>query len=141
MALPETRWIQRFDNFKKALGHLEHLVIKANSETATMYDEALVVKYFEMTYELSWNLLKDYLEWQGATDKAGGSRDTFRLAFSLGYITDGELWTKMIEDRNKATHIYDEEVAIYVSNGVSDLYIDKFRELKDTFEKILRELK
>jgi hypothetical protein len=63
MALNEdTRWIQRFSNYRKALGQLRKFVSKG--ELSDLEEQGLI-KAFEYTYELAWNTLKDYLEYQG----------------------------------------------------------------------------
>jgi nucleotidyltransferase substrate binding protein (TIGR01987 family) len=50
-----------------------------------------MVQAFEFTHELSWKVLKDCLEYRGATDLYG-SRDVVRRAFSLGILEEGEVW-------------------------------------------------
>jgi hypothetical protein len=44
---------------------------------------------------LAWNVLKDYFEYQGASNITG-SRDATRGSFNKGLITDGEGWMEMI---------------------------------------------
>ena len=54
-------------------------------------EEQGLIKAFEYTYELSWHALRDYMQYQGNT-RLHGSRDTFREAFNLGLISEGERW-------------------------------------------------
>jgi hypothetical protein len=69
MALSEdVRWLQRFSNYNKALAQLEKFVQK--EELSDMEEQGLI-KAFEYTYELAWNTLKDYLEYQGVLEMAG----------------------------------------------------------------------
>lgn len=67
--------------------------------------EALI-KRFEFTQELSWNLLKDYMTYQGETELTG-SRDVYRRALKLGLISDAN-WMNMILDRNLSAHDYND---------------------------------
>ncbi|WP_461453724.1 nucleotidyltransferase substrate binding protein [Mucilaginibacter sp.] len=46
------------------------------------------MKAFEYTYELAWNTLKDYLEYQGILNMAG-SRDVIREAYKANLVIDG----------------------------------------------------
>jgi len=69
-----------------------------------------LIKAFEFTYEITWNLLKDYLEFQGVAGIVG-ARDTFREALTQGLIFEGQKWMEMIPSRNETVHIYDEEIA------------------------------
>lgn len=61
----DIRWKQRFANFKKALSQLKKFIEKG--ELSELEDQGLV-KAFENTYELAWNMLKDFLEYRGQTD-------------------------------------------------------------------------
>ena len=103
----DIRWEQRFSNFSKAFGQL--LKYKEKQELNEMEKQGLI-KAFEFTYDLAWNTLKDYLEYQGIQGVIG-SRDATRYAFSNELISDGEGWMKMLESRNKTSHTYNEETA------------------------------
>ena len=63
-----------------------------------------LIHAFEFTHELTWNVLKDYLEQQGIFGLIG-SRDASRSAFQNGLVTDGEAWMDM------TSHTYNPEVA------------------------------
>ncbi len=49
------------------------------------------IEGFEYTYELAWNIMKDFYEDQGETGILG-SRDAIRLAFNRALIKDGDAW-------------------------------------------------
>jgi len=108
MEKQDVRWKQRFNNYSKALSQLEKFIVKGKE--LNELEEQGMIQAFEYTFELAWNLLKDYYEYQGVTNLQG-SRDAFRLAFNRGLITDGEAWMKMIESRSKTSHTYNEETA------------------------------
>jgi nucleotidyltransferase substrate binding protein (TIGR01987 family) len=80
-------WEQRFSNFRKALSLLKQFIDKVDLSNL---EEQGLIKAFEYTYELAWNTLKDYLEYQGGTSSITGSRDSFREAFKVGLISDGQ---------------------------------------------------
>ena len=97
--MPEDiRWKQRFDNYVKALQTLSDAVELAQKRALSMLEEQGVIQSFEFTHELAWNVLKDYLEYQGVRDIIG-SRGAVREAFKNGLIEDGETWMTMIRDR------------------------------------------
>jgi len=88
MTEADIRWIQRLNNFSKALCLLTKFIEKG---ALNELEKQGLIQVFEYTYELAWNTLKDYFEDQGETG-IGGSRDAFRLAFKRGLIENGEAW-------------------------------------------------
>jgi nucleotidyltransferase substrate binding protein (TIGR01987 family) len=124
----DIRWKQRFDNYKRALAALDRAVAIAEERPFSELEEQGVIKGFEFTHELSWNLLKDFLESKGFAD-IHGSRDTTRIAFREGYIENGEVWMNMIESRNKSSHTYNTDTAQAIVRLILDTYIGEFRKL------------
>ena len=129
----DIRWKQRFANFSKALSQLEKFVEKGKG----LNDLELqgMIQAFEYNFELAWNLIKDYYEYQGVSE-IQGSRDAFRLAFNRGLIKDGESWMKMIESRTKTSHTYNEETANEIASAILNIYFGLFQELHQTMGKI-----
>lgn len=97
-----------------------------------------LIQAFEFIHELAWNLLKDYLEYQGYQN-IKGSRDAIREAFRVGLIEDGEAWMDTIKARNITLHVYDESMVEEIFEVIVEKYADLFNKLKETFEKIERE--
>jgi len=129
----DIRWVQRFDSYKKALAALERSVEAAKSRSLNELEEQGLIQGFEFTFELSWKLLKDYLESKGFKD-FHGSKDTFKLAFQEGLISDGELWMEMIENRNRSSHTYDLNIAKQIISAVISKYFSKFKELSEKMD-------
>ena len=123
----DVRWLQRFSNYKKALSRLKEFIDK---DKLNKLEEQGLIKAFEYTYELAWNTIKDFYENQGETG-IQGAKDSFRLAFNRGVISDGELWMRMIADRNNTTHTYNENTAKEIVNNILENYFVLFIELQD----------
>jgi|AFSR01.1.fsa_nt_gi nucleotidyltransferase substrate binding protein (TIGR01987 family) len=134
MCQQDIRWIQRFENFKKAMLQLEKFIAKKD-ELNDMEKQGLI-KAFEYTFELGWTVIKDFYEHQGIVNLQG-SRDAFRTGIERGLISNGEQWMKMIESRIKTVHTYDEETAEEVAQAVVHQYLPMFQELKQSLEKFL----
>jgi nucleotidyltransferase substrate binding protein (TIGR01987 family) len=130
----DIRWKQRFANFSKALSQLEKFIRKGVD--LNELEQQGMIQAFEYNFELSWNLIKDYYEYQGATE-IQGSRDAFRMAFNRGLISDGESWMKMIESRKKTSHTYNEDTASEIASAVLSEYFFMFNELHKTMQKLL----
>lgn len=123
------RWQQRFDNYKKALQLLEDtLSIELDRIT-----RGALIQHFEMTIELGWKLLKDFLESQGNLAKF--PREVIKQAFQNEIISDGQLWLFALEERNKTVHTYNEEQSIEITNNIINSYIPMFIELKTFLEQ------
>ena len=132
----DIRWIQRFNSYKKALATLKRSVLVAQERDLNELEEQGMVQGFEFTFELSWKLLKDYLESKGFKD-FHGSRDSFRLAFQEGLISDGETWMEMIDTRNRALHTYDENIAKEIISLVLSKHFCKFENLLEKMNSYL----
>ena len=104
----EVRWRQRFQNYLKALGQLNSALAQYDESAEALIKEGILQR-FEFTHELAWKVMKDYLEYEGHQGITG-SRSASRLAFSLGMVSDGQVWMDMIESRNRTVHTYDEKV-------------------------------
>lgn len=129
----DIRWEQRFSNYRKALKQLEKFISKGELSDL---EEQGSIKAFEYTYELGWNTLKDYLEYQGVLNMAG-SRDVIREAFKANLITDGEGWMNMLVSRNLTSHSYNEETAEEIANAITNSYFNLFKTLEQKLESLL----
>ncbi len=117
MSTPDIRWIQRFDNFKRAFARLAAAAELAKQRKLSDLEQQGLIHAFEFTHELAWNVLKDYLTAQGIVDLIG-SKDATREAFKNGLLADGEAWMDMIKARNLSSHTYQEKIA---ENIVADI--------------------
>jgi nucleotidyltransferase substrate binding protein (TIGR01987 family) len=129
----DVRWEQRFANFKKALAQLKKFVEKRQLNEL---EEQGAIQAFEYTYELAWNVMKDFLEHQGQTD-IYGSRDAIRKAFQLGLIADGDKWMDAYKSRTKTSHTYNEETAREVVDAILGVYHRLFEALEEKMESLL----
>jgi len=135
MTAQDIRWIQRFNNFEKALSQLTKFIEKGNLNE---FEKQGLIQAFEYTYELAWNTLKDYFEGQGDVNILG-SRDAFRLAFKRGLIENGETWMKMIASRIATSHTYNENVAEEIAKDTENLYYGEFVKLYEKLKVIKKE--
>ena len=131
----DIRWQQRFTNYKRAFTQLDSAVTLLRQRDLSDLEKQGLIQAFEVTYELAWKTLKDYLQWQGVTDITG-SRDTIREAFSNGLVADGEVWMNMLVDRNKTSHTYNEETAKEIIRNINQAYIEQFQALKSELDKL-----
>ena len=114
----DVRWKQRFQNFEKAY----HLLEKAmDIRDPSIFEKAGLIQFFEISLELSWNVMKEYLESQGVSELRY-PRETIKKAFETGLIENGHEWIRALENRNLTSHTYDEERAQNVVDSIKDRY-------------------
>ena len=119
----EIRWHYRFDNFSRA-----HLLLRQaledGVEPLNELEREGVIQRFEYTFELSWNVLKDRLEYDGVNIVPVTPRKVIREAFQARLIEDCESWIDMLTDRNLMSHTYDSERFEAVVRNIHSRYLD-----------------
>ena len=132
----DIRWKQRFENFSGALRQLRNANEIKNQRAFTELELQGAVQSFEVTQELSWKVMKDFLESEGKTDLFG-SKTVVREAFNVGLITNGEQWLNTIESRNKTSHIYDQQEILLILEVIFHHYLMLFNEFETKMKTLL----
>jgi len=122
---------QRFDDYSKALDRLIDVLERDIKKDDVFVDATM--QRFEFTFELSWKLLKDVLAFEGVETKT--PRDCIKEAYQKEAIEDGEGWLKMLEDRNKTTHVYDEKQIMEIYVHIKETYCELLKQLKKKIEE------
>ena len=123
--MPTIRWVQRFNNYEKALESLTLAIEIIKTRPLSDLEKQGLIQTFEFTHELAWNVMKDYFSYQG-TQNITGSRDATREAYSKNLIEDGDGWMAMIQSRNKTSHTYNKVVADEIVNAIQNTYFVLF---------------
>lgn len=131
----DIRWIQRFQNFTKSMNYLEQALQISNPD---IVQKAGIIQFFEMSFELAWNLIKDYLEEQGFVD-IKSPRGALKKAFEVGILENGHDWMDLLQDRNLTAHTYDEEKATEMELLIQNKYFSLLKELHNSFKQKLNE--
>jgi len=132
----DIRWKQRFSNFQKAFIQLREAVELSNKRELTDLEKQGVIQSFEYTYELSWNMIRDYLIYKGIIDIVG-SRDAIKLAYKYGILKNGEIWIEMINSRNLTTHTYNNKIVDQILDNIIQKYWFEFKYLYEYFENLV----
>jgi nucleotidyltransferase substrate binding protein (TIGR01987 family) len=127
----DIRWRQRLRNFEKSMRFLEKAM---DIDHPDIIQKAGLVQFFEMSFELAWNTMKDYLEEQGFQG-IRSPRDSIKKAFETGLIKNGQLWLESLQDRNNTSHMYDEEAAETIVTEIRKSYFPLLKDLLITLAK------
>lgn len=127
------RWDERILDLKNAISRLEEAIEDSKKiELSTLKDG--VIQRFEFSIELSWKILKIYLNEEGIENVAT-PKSTIREAFKVGIIKNVDTWLEMIDDRNLTSHIYNQSLADDIYIRIATKYI---KELKLNLEYMSR---
>ncbi|MGB0721916.1 MAG: HI0074 family nucleotidyltransferase substrate-binding subunit [Gammaproteobacteria bacterium] len=82
---------------------------EALAEPETDMNRDATIQRFEFTVELAWKSIQIALRSEGSD--CASPKACLRAAFKQGWLDDEGLWLAMLEDRNRASHSYDEKFA------------------------------
>lgn len=126
----DIRWKQRFQNFENAYQMFFRTLERQAAEPQDEIIQMALVQAFEFTYELAWNVMKDYLENDGY-DEVNNAKQTIRTAFRAELITDAEGWMEMIQKRNLASHTYNQTILEETVTFIKDEFFPLVRTLRE----------
>ncbi len=136
----ETRWIQRFESYLKALNRMKVAIeyIHYNFSDKDSPKDNLIrqglIQNFEYPHELAWKVMKDFFKARG-NNKIYGSRDATREAFENHLIKEGEVWMDMINSQNATSHTYNPSEAKEIFTKIREQYYPAFLIFKKTMEE------
>ena len=126
--------MSKYDNF---VSNLNILAKAAEQDLSNEFVLSGIVDKFAMQFELSWKLLQKTLGYEGLAAAATGSpRGILKEAYSAYDFIDEDIWLDMLEDRNKANHVYDSEMAARLVSDILATYIGEFDKLRSRLEEL-----
>ena len=132
MPEPDVRWLQRLDNYKRALATLQRAIALATERDLSELEEQGLIQAFEFTHELSWLLLKDFLADQGVSGISGSREAVVRELLSPG---SEATWIAMVRSRNLTSHTYNPSLAKQISALIVERYGPALHELQGEMER------
>ncbi len=127
------RFIQRFEVFDKAFLNLDELKARDFGSFSTLEKEGIIQR-FEILVELSWKVLKDFLENEGFL--ISSPKDAIRQAFSskLFGVDIADKWLESLNIRNLTSHTYTQDA---LDKNVRFI-LDEFLPLVKNLQQILK---
>ena len=127
----ERRWQQRLDTFATTLGQL---TIACEREWYDYLRLAGLIKTFELSFELSWKVLKDLLFYEGHDVKT--PRAVIRKSSEVHYLdeSDCESLLDALDKRNLLSHAYLLDVAQEAETLIKERYHPALLKLHRTLD-------
>lgn len=116
----------KVENYQRALAKLREGLQKYDQSDDLARDG--LIQRFEFTFELAWKTLKTVFENEGLIG-LNSPKMVLKEALSSTMIGDEELWLKMLADRNSASHIYSESMAIEICQRIGTSHLKALEEL------------
>ena len=126
----DIRWIQRFNNYRKALARLGEAVALAEERDLSDLEQQGLIQGFEFTFDLAWKTLQDYLRHHKRPNDNGGPNVIIEQALADGIIKGDEVWKAMKKSRDLTSHSYDGETADDIAENILDTYHGLFVQLE-----------
>ena len=124
----------KFINFEKAFLLLRDRVEILKKDPDNELIQAAIIQTFEFTFELSWKLIKAFLEYKGV-DCQPYPRDIIKAAFQNGLIANGDVWIEALGDSNKTSHTYNGDFSRQMTTRILQEYMTIFEELYNEIKK------
>lgn len=117
-------WCMKIDDLIYALNKFETAFARLEQATGRVVDDLDrdgVIQRFEFTFELLWKTVKIFLEYEGF--RCVSPRSCIKEGARREILLEGEVLLDMLEDRNKASHIYDEHTAEEIFARIKNEYV------------------
>lgn len=117
-----------FTSLENAVASLERSINAANTYADQLPPELKetvrsgIIQNFEVAYELSWKMMKRWIENNISAESADGvtRRELFRQAAENRLIADVDQWMRFHASRNETSHTYNNETAQEVSASANE---------------------
>ncbi len=133
------RWQYRFHNFRRAFLLLREAVEIMETRALSQLEKEGVIQRFEYTMELSWKVMKDYLESENVVFEQVTPRTVIRKAFEAKLVKNGDLWMEMLDARNSMSHKYELEEFEELIEDLQLNYLDEFKKFYQKLNEIYSE--
>ncbi|MEK7276626.1 MAG: HI0074 family nucleotidyltransferase substrate-binding subunit, partial [Chloroflexota bacterium] len=92
--------------FEAALARLRDVILQPKTELVV--DAAML--RFKHVFESAWRTTMR-VEQDSGLESGTSPRQVIKVALKAGWINDDELWLKMLDDRNRTSHTYNQMIA------------------------------
>lgn len=118
-----SRLNERIENFNRAFAILNEAFNAYNQNKENILTHMALVQAYEVCFELSWKVLKDYLSENGI--HVYMPKEVIKEAFNKNVIENGQIWIDMLAARNATSHEYKMDKINLILEKISSAYFDE----------------
>lgn len=118
-----SRLEERIENFNRAFEIFNNAVKAYNQEKENILMHLALVQAYEVCFELSWKVLKDYLAENGLPVYL--PKEVIKEAFNKNVIENGQIWIDMLDARNATSHEYKMDKINLILEKISTTYYEE----------------
>ncbi len=118
-----SRLEERIENFNRAFEIFNNAVKAYNQEKENILMHMALVQAYEVCFELSWKVLKDYLAENGILVYM--PKEVIKEAFNKNVIENGQIWIDMLDARNATSHEYKMDKINLILKKISSTYYEE----------------
>lgn len=126
------RWRLRLDEFGRMLDLFGWTEAQRRDRPLNKAEEAGLVQFFELSFELAWKTLAARLRHDGVTLSPITPVVVFREAARSGWIDDPDLWIAALERRNVMSRTYDLAVFSTLVADAGEVFLPAMKRLYDS---------
>ncbi len=127
--------MKKYEKFCSALQNMKDIY-----KYQEPYDNVVLtglVGLYKITFEQSWEMMKELLEAHGYEEGATGSpKIILKTAYQAGMIKDEKVWLQALQERNNVTHSYNHKIALEIVNKAKNEFYDMFCALKEEIDSV-----
>lgn len=118
-----SRLEERIENFNRAFEIFNNAVKAYNQEKENILMHMALVQAYEVCFELSWKVLKDYLAENGILVYM--PKEVIKEAFNKNVIENGQIWIDLLDARNATSHEYKMDKINLILEKISSTYYEE----------------
>ncbi len=120
--------MQKWDNYKHQLKVLSQA---DRQDLSNDFIKSGIIDKFSLQFELAWKVLKELLQYEGASAADTGSpRTVIKTAYAYYDFLNQDVWLEMLDQRNRSAHIYNGDDADALVIRIINAYIPEFQRLQ-----------
>lgn len=133
----QEKYQKKYENFSKIIKNLDYHFSTREMESFSDLEQSGLATQFELSFELMWKMMKDYLEINEVEIGLISPSNVLRTAAKSGLLeeikADGETLMATLYARNQLTHVYDYEVAMRILEKVKEAYLPEMLKVERFF--------